>query len=339
VIHTLRASCANVLFPMSRAAAAARSSAMSRGSWLAAAAALAFGASTPFIQRAGQGLGPFFTAALLYAGAALATAGASRDRSREAPVRRAAIPRLLAVAACGAVLAPTALAFGLQRTGAATASLLLNLEAVFTAALAWVAYREPVGGRVVLALLAMTAGGSVLVASGAVASTWIGPCAILAATLGWALDNTLTRPLADVNPAEVVRYKGLLGASTSLALGLAFGESRPTAFAALRLLACGPTGYARSARRARGPSSPWVRSSAPRSRGRSAIARAPQSPSAPARSSAWGSTSTSPSGTSTSTPTPRSRTSTPTATTTITTITATTRRSRASTATLMATSP
>jgi hypothetical protein len=45
-----------------------------RGGLLALAAALLFGVSTPLIQALGSGLGPFSTAALLYAGATLAGA-------------------------------------------------------------------------------------------------------------------------------------------------------------------------------------------------------------------------------------------------------------------------
>jgi hypothetical protein len=43
------------------------------GTTLAALAALAFGATTPFIQRFGTGLTPFATASLLYLGAAIRT--------------------------------------------------------------------------------------------------------------------------------------------------------------------------------------------------------------------------------------------------------------------------
>ena len=41
-----------------------------RGALLALVAAVLFGVSTPLVQMAGRGLGPFTTAALLYAGAA-----------------------------------------------------------------------------------------------------------------------------------------------------------------------------------------------------------------------------------------------------------------------------
>ena len=42
-----------------------------RGGVLALLAATLFGVSTPMVQRFGAGLGPFTTAALLYAGAAV----------------------------------------------------------------------------------------------------------------------------------------------------------------------------------------------------------------------------------------------------------------------------
>src|SRR6185436_3517064 len=41
-----------------------------RGGWTAVFAAVAFGASTPFVQRFGRDIGPFLTAAWLYLGAA-----------------------------------------------------------------------------------------------------------------------------------------------------------------------------------------------------------------------------------------------------------------------------
>ena len=51
---------------------------------------------------------------------------------------------LAAVIACGGVAGPVLLMLGLSRMAAAPASLLLNAEAVFTALLAWFAFRENV---------------------------------------------------------------------------------------------------------------------------------------------------------------------------------------------------
>ena len=81
-----------------------------RGGLLALLAAALFGISTPLVQRLGAGMGAFGTAALLYAGAAAAGVLSLRSTAQEARLRRADIPRLLAMAGLGAALGPVALA-------------------------------------------------------------------------------------------------------------------------------------------------------------------------------------------------------------------------------------
>ncbi|MCW5807896.1 MAG: DMT family transporter, partial [Deltaproteobacteria bacterium] len=61
-------------------------------------------------------------------------------------------------------------------------------------------------------------------------------------------DNTLTRPLAERDPREVVAAKGALGAAITGAVALAAGERSPALVPALALLACGATGYGFSLR-------------------------------------------------------------------------------------------
>jgi drug/metabolite transporter (DMT)-like permease len=228
------------------------------GTLLALLSAVLFGASTPAVQRFGRGLGPFTTAALLYGGAAafagLAVASARRGpalQRAEAPLRRRHWPRLLAVAFAGAVFAPVALAWGLGRSSGVAASLLITLEAVFTLALGALVHREHVGRRIALAALAMTAGGALVVLGsrgGGRAELW-GLIAVTLATLGWAADNTLARPLADLDPAAVVTAKGALGAALSLALARLSGEALPASLAApAGLLAVGALGYGLSLR-------------------------------------------------------------------------------------------
>src|SRR5262245_24999148 len=134
-----------------------------RGALLALTAAVLFGVSTPLVQRFGVGVGPFVTAALLYAGAALAGALLRRRVEREAQLSRHDIPRLLAMAAAGAVIGPVALAWGLQRTSGTSASLMLTLEALFTAALAWLFYRETMGRRMWSAMCVLMLGGIALI--------------------------------------------------------------------------------------------------------------------------------------------------------------------------------
>lgn len=224
---------------------------MSAGGALALLSAVAFGATTPFVQRFGHGVGPFTTAALLYGGAALfaslrvAFPGA---KGEQGALRAADLPRLAGVAALGAVVAPVALAWGLQRTSGVAASLLLNLEAVFTVLLARALWSEPIGRRVGVAILAMTGGGALLVASGqafAPGGGW-GSLAVVVATLAWAADNTVGRPLADRDPTRVVLAKGALGSVASVALAAAFGESWPAGVAIPALALCGAVGYGAS---------------------------------------------------------------------------------------------
>ena len=134
-----------------------------RGGLLAVLAAALFGISTPLLQRAGEGVGPFTTAALLYAGAALLGALLRQPVEREARLHRSDLPRIAAMAGFGAVLGPVALAWGLQRTSGTSASLTLALEALFTAVLAHWLYRESLDRRVKTALLLLLAGGVLLV--------------------------------------------------------------------------------------------------------------------------------------------------------------------------------
>ena len=134
-----------------------------RGAGLALASAVLFGLSTPLVQRFGVAIGPFSTAALLYLGAACVALLTLKPASEEAALTRRNLPRLVGMAAMGAVLGPVALAWGLQRTSGASASLMLTLEAVFTALLAWVLYGESMDKRVALAMLLLLAGGATLV--------------------------------------------------------------------------------------------------------------------------------------------------------------------------------
>ncbi len=221
------------------------------GAGLAVLAALSFGVTTPIVARAGKGLGAFSTAALLYAGACMSAVVLGRlSASSGAPLRASHLGRLVVIAFVGAGVAPTLLAWGLQRTGATTGSLLLNLEAVFTVVLAWALYREPIGRRVLTALGLMALGGVALTLDAASSAGWnaLGVLAVAGATAAWALDNTLTRRLAEQDPVIVVASKAALGAILTGTAALVFSEDHPGARPALALLACGATGYGLSLR-------------------------------------------------------------------------------------------
>lgn len=221
-----------------------------RGASLALLAAGLFGVSTPLVQHFGKGLGAFSTAALLYAGAALIGLLSRQRVEREAQLMRGDLPRLLTMAVFGAVLGPVALAWGLQHTSGTSASLMLTLEALFTAMLARLLYRETMDRRVWAAMLLLLAGGVALVLDqgrGGGTQLW-GMLAVLVATAAWGTDNTLSRALAERDPGQVVLGKAAIGAAATAVLALVFGEPLPSLAAAVVLFAVGASGYGLSLR-------------------------------------------------------------------------------------------
>jgi drug/metabolite transporter (DMT)-like permease len=72
--------------------------------------------------------------------------------------------------------------------------------------------------------------------------------AVLAATAAWAVDNTLSRALAERDPGRVVLAKAAMGALLTTLLALAAREPMPGPDRGLALLAIGATGYGLSLR-------------------------------------------------------------------------------------------
>lgn len=217
---------------------------------MALLAAALFGLSTPLVQHFGKGLGAFTTAAMLYAGAAVVALLMRHPPEREAALRRSDSPRILAMAGFGAVIGPVALAWGLQRTSGSSASLMLTLEALFTAVLAWRLYGETMDKRVGMAMLFLLAGGMALVLEQGLAgdAQLLGLLAVLIATAAWGVDNTLSRGVADRDPGQVVLAKASLGTTATVGLALLFGEPMPGLIAITALLVIGATGYGLSLR-------------------------------------------------------------------------------------------
>jgi drug/metabolite transporter (DMT)-like permease len=225
-------------------------SALRVGFLAAISAAAMFGVSTPLIQRLGAHVGPFGTAALLYGGAALVALVTRKARTREAPVRAAHLSRIFIMALAGAVLAPSALAWGLQRTNGVTAGLALNLEAVFTALFGYLLAREHVSRRAAVALLMTTAAGALLVSARAEygKTELLGMVAIVIATAGWGFDNALSSTVSSLDPSQIVLIKSLLGALLSLLLAWVLGESAPALGVSTMLVLVGVAGYGLSLR-------------------------------------------------------------------------------------------
>ena len=122
---------------------------MPTGPAIALLSAALFGASTPLTKVLVGGIGPWMLAALLYLGSGLGLL-VIRTVQRWRADRAAAEVSLSGggwlwfggAVLSGGVIGPVLLMLGLTRTPAASASLLLNLEGVLTAALAWFVFRE-----------------------------------------------------------------------------------------------------------------------------------------------------------------------------------------------------
>jgi len=133
---------------------------------------------------------------------------------------------------------------GLEHTAASTASLLLNLEGVFTALLAGFVFREIVDGRVALGMVAIVAGSVVLSWQGNLTTRdIIGPLAIAGACLAWGLDNNLTQRVSAGDPVQVAMLKGLIAGAVNLAIALALGNRLPPMRATAGALGVGFLSY------------------------------------------------------------------------------------------------
>jgi drug/metabolite transporter (DMT)-like permease len=211
-------------------------------------AALLFGASTPFAKLLAGQMPPLMLAGLLYLGSGmgLAVIRIVRDRGFASPSLTAPEwPWLLGAIASGGLLAPVLLIVGLRRIDAASCALLLNLEAVFTALLAWVVFRENAGRRLILGMTLIVAGGVTLSGMpGAPAHLGsAGVLAIAAACLCWGLDNNLTRRVSGGDALFIASVKGLAAGATNLLLALLVGERLPAAATLGAAMGVGLMGY------------------------------------------------------------------------------------------------
>lgn len=145
----------------------------------------------------------------------------------------------------GGVLGPIALLFGLIHISGSTASLLLNLEAIFTAAIAWFVFKENADRRVVLGMIAIVAGGMVLAwpENTIDFSGWVGTLAVIAACLCWAIDNNLTRKIAASDAIFLAGSKGLIAGTVNTVLALSFGSKMPDVFTLVSIMTLGLLGY------------------------------------------------------------------------------------------------
>lgn len=222
-----------------------------RGPLSAIVAAVLFGLSPPLAKWLLGETHPQLVAGLLYLGSG-AGLGLALIGRRTLVATRESRPSLagrewawLAGAIFfGGVVGPVLLMTGLARTEAASASLLLNLEGVFTAVIAWFVFREGVNRRVALGFALILAGGIAIswsVGGGlrlsAPALLIIGACAC------WGLDNNFTRKVSHADSFTTAALKGVVAGVVNVVLARSMGADFPSGHVLAAALALGFVSY------------------------------------------------------------------------------------------------
>ncbi len=215
----------------------------------ALASAALFGLSTPLAKLLVSRVDPWMLAGLFYAGSGLGLALvrlASRHRrgAAEAALGRADWPWLAAAILAGGIVGPIVLMTGVHATDAATASLLLTLEGVTTALIAWFVFHENFDRRIAVGMACIIAGAGLLAWRGEVRLGGIGgPLAIIGACCAWAADNNLTRKVSLADPVQIAMLKGLVAGPVTVALALSNGAALPDLGTAAAAAVVGFLGY------------------------------------------------------------------------------------------------
>jgi drug/metabolite transporter (DMT)-like permease len=210
-------------------------------------AAVLFGAATPFAKILLGEVQPVFLAGLLYIGSGLSLSlfYLLRDRSKnvEPPLVASDIPWLAGAVLFGGIIAPVLLMIGLSKITASAASLLLNLEGVFTALLAWFAFREHFSVRTILGMILIVAGGVFLSWPETRFALPLGSVAVVGACLCWGIDNNLTQKVSAGNPVFIAAIKGIVAGFVNLGIGIWLGSTLPSLSVLASSIVVGCLGY------------------------------------------------------------------------------------------------
>lgn len=194
-----------------------------KGAAFGLAAAALFGVSAPVSKLLLGSIPPVLLAGLLYLGAAIGfwLHRAFTPRTDEAPLTRRDMPRLVAMVASGGVVAPVLMLLGLARVSALSGSLLLNLEAPFTALLAVAVFKEHLGKAGAFAVIFIVAGAALIgFEPGELQADGLGVLLLAGACACWALDNNLTQRLSGKDPFALVRVKTTVAGLGNTVIGL-----------------------------------------------------------------------------------------------------------------------
>jgi drug/metabolite transporter (DMT)-like permease len=178
-----------------------------------------FGLATPASKALVGDLKPFALAGFLYLGAALAMLPVSRGPWLPQGKDRL---RLLGSIMLGGVFGPILLLGGLLLAQASSVSVWLNLELAWTALLGYLMFQESSTRWSWAAVALIVVGSSVLAFRDAQAG-WIAGSLVTLACLAWALDNHWTAHISTITPARMTFWKGAVGGTINLGIGLLVG--------------------------------------------------------------------------------------------------------------------
>lgn len=192
-------------------------------------AAVLFGAGTPLAKLLLNSVSPWLLAGLLYLGSGLGlTLYRLLSRAPSVSLPRHEALWFAGAIAAGGVAGPVLLMVGLTGMPASGASLLLNAEGVFTALLAWFAFKENFDRHIALGMFAIVAGALVLSWPSEAHFAGLWPAlAVLGACFAWGIDNNLTRKVSLTDATWIASVKGLVAGSVNLVLAFVVGATLP----------------------------------------------------------------------------------------------------------------
>jgi len=159
-----------------------------------------------------------------------------RGKEPVAHLTRQDAPRLAGAVLAGGIAAPVLLMFGITLIPASSATLLLNLEAVFIALMAWFVFKENFDRRIFLGMVLIIVAGVLLSwQEGQGGALPWGSLVVAAACFCWSIDNNLTRKVSASDPVQIAAVKGGVAGVVNIGIALtiratlpAFQDSRPS---------------------------------------------------------------------------------------------------------------
>lgn len=225
---------------------------MYKGIIFALLSATLFGITTPLSKTVIDQVAPVTLAGLLYLGSGiglilwfiLRALMFNKKQNTPTKLTKQDFPWLIGAIISGGIIAPVLLMTGLLHTPASTTSLLLNMEGVFTALLAWFVFKENFDKRIFVGMLFIIVAGILLSWDQqlSIGVPW-GIIAIISACLFWAIDNNLTCKVSVNDAVQIAGLKGLVAGVVNLFIAQLLGQHFPDISIALVICLIGFFGY------------------------------------------------------------------------------------------------